>query len=292
MTPWSSVLAADPSPGQPAGLPHPALVLLHAFPLSSVMYDRLVPLLPDVRRVLVDLPGLGRSADLVTGPDAPEPSVAAMADAVLAALDAAGVDRFVVMGTSTGGYVALELAARAPERLAGLVLASTSCRVGPPDVPDERRDLADRLEADGTVDAVRDAARAGLGETALDQQPGLLGITTRLVEEADPRGVAWAARAVAARRDTAEVLARVDAPVLLLFGEEDTETPPAREATDLAEVRAGRPTRRVDLAATGHLSALERPAAVAATLRELVTEATADLQGATPSGGLRGLGRG
>ena len=57
-------------------------------------------------------------------------------------------------------------------------------------------------------------------------------------------------------------------PVLLLFGGEDTETPPQR-ALELAAVRAGRPTRTVVLAATGHLTASERPAEVGVLLRTL-----------------------
>ncbi|TPK76168.1 alpha/beta hydrolase [Mesorhizobium sp. B2-4-15] len=49
-------------------------------------------------------------------------SIAMFADDVLAAADAAGLDRFVAGGISMGAAIALRLAARQPDRVLGLVL--------------------------------------------------------------------------------------------------------------------------------------------------------------------------
>lgn len=49
-------------------------------------------------------------------------SIAMFADDVLAAADAAGLDRFVAGGISMGAAIALQLAARHPDRITGLVL--------------------------------------------------------------------------------------------------------------------------------------------------------------------------
>lgn len=67
-----------------------------------------------------DLPGHMRSA----GPALA--SVEAMADWLLALLDAAGVRQAVLAGHSLGSLVALEAAARAPERAARLVMLATA----------------------------------------------------------------------------------------------------------------------------------------------------------------------
>ena len=67
-----------------------------------------------------DLPGHGRSGG------APLASVEAIADWLLALLSAAGVARAVLVGHSMGSLVALEAAARAPERAAALVLVGTA----------------------------------------------------------------------------------------------------------------------------------------------------------------------
>ena len=68
----------------------------------------------------VDLPGHGRSGGL------PLASVEASADWLLALLDAAEVTRATLVGHSMGSLIALEAAARAPERVARLVMIGTA----------------------------------------------------------------------------------------------------------------------------------------------------------------------
>ena len=71
----------------------------------------------------------------------PGPYTAAlMAGDALAVLDAAGVERAHVLGTSLGGMVAQELVLTAPERVDRLVLACTT--------PGRRRRVPD-ARADG-----------------------------------------------------------------------------------------------------------------------------------------------
>ena len=67
-----------------------------------------------------DLPGHGRSAG------APLTSIEALADWVLALLDAAGVATASLVGHSMGSLIALEAAARAPGRASHLVLVGTA----------------------------------------------------------------------------------------------------------------------------------------------------------------------
>jgi len=244
----------------------PVLVLLHAFPLSSVMWDRLVPELTGlgVRVVRVDLPGLGRSD---TPPaEAGEPSVATMADAVVGVLDERGVDRASVFGLSTGGYVALALARDHPDRLETLVLGSTTCWVTRPDLPAERTALAEELEATHSLASVLPDHDQGLGPTAHAEQPELVEVTRSIVEAADPLGVAWAARAIAGRPDTSDVLETHPGRVLLVWGEEDTDTPPV-VGEALRDLRPPDDrTLLVVVPRTGHLTGLEQPATVAGHL--------------------------
>ena len=68
----------------------------------------------------LDQPGHGRS----DGP--PLASVEALADWLVALLDAAGVPSAHLVGHSMGSLIALEVAARAPERAAGLVMVGTA----------------------------------------------------------------------------------------------------------------------------------------------------------------------
>lgn len=270
------MLAHTSRPGPPGG-DRPLLVLLHAFPLDSSTWRRLLPLA--ARRgpvVALDLPGLGGSP--APGPDAGPPSLDLAADLVADTVRRLTDTPVVLHGVSTGGYTALALAARHPDLVAGLALSSTDTRVGPPDVPDDRRATAATVAASRSTAAVASSADEALGPTARLTQPHLRDELAATIARADPDGVAWIARAVAARHDTTAVLAALDRPVLLLAGAEDEATPPGRaRAMAAVRERAGRGdlTRLRVLPETGHLTALERPGLVDAHLSALVAWAAA-----------------
>jgi pimeloyl-ACP methyl ester carboxylesterase len=85
---------------------NPPLVMLHMTPLSSAMYDPLLPRLGADRLVIaLDRPGFGFS-DLPSRPL----TMAEYADVTLQVLNALDVEQFDVLGTHTGSVEATELA--------------------------------------------------------------------------------------------------------------------------------------------------------------------------------------
>ncbi|MDQ0212011.1 alpha/beta fold hydrolase [Arthrobacter bambusae] len=96
------------------------LLLLHAWGESRRSFDRLVPLLRGFRVYAPDLRGQG---------DAEKPehgySLVEQAEDAAAILDALGVLRASVLGSSSGGYVAQQLAIGHPDRVAALVLVGS-----------------------------------------------------------------------------------------------------------------------------------------------------------------------
>ncbi|MCO7218208.1 alpha/beta fold hydrolase [Klenkia sp. PcliD-1-E] len=244
---------ADPFPDRPG----PVVVLLPAFPLDHRLWDDVAALLPaPLRPVAVDLPGLG-------SPTGGEPTLERAVDGVLGLLDDLGADRAVVVGLSTGGYVAAMLAGRAPERVAALALCDTTTGVGPPDVPADRLVAADDLEQHG-IEVVMDSVAEGLGPHA---GPELAERVTTMIRSQDPAGVAWVCRALAARPDTSAAVRDLGAPVLLLFGEHDGPTPPDERLVQLQQLRPD--AVAVVVPGAGHLTALEAPEEVAAALADL-----------------------
>ena len=114
----------------------PPLVMLHQSPLSSA---DLVPVMQglagDFTCLAFDTAGYGHS-DPLADPPQDGPEIADYAEAIVEALDAIGVQRFLLYGNHTGGCIAAELARRHPGRVAacaldGYVIFS----------PDEQRDL-------------------------------------------------------------------------------------------------------------------------------------------------------
>ena len=98
----------------------PLIVLIHGTRLTRVSWRGIVSRLEDRHRcVSVDLPGHGDLADRPFSLDA-------AAAIVEAAIDDAGAGPAILVGLSLGGYVAMTVAARSPDRVRGLVLAGSS----------------------------------------------------------------------------------------------------------------------------------------------------------------------
>ncbi|GAA3191117.1 alpha/beta fold hydrolase [Dactylosporangium siamense] len=119
----------------------PAVLLLHQTPRSHDEYRDVLPILAGAgfRAIAMDTRGFGRSA----APPAAA-TIEDYADGVTALLDALGLDRVHLVGHHTGGVVAVEVAARWPDRVDRLVLSSTpyldaearAARAGRPPIDD------------------------------------------------------------------------------------------------------------------------------------------------------------
>jgi pimeloyl-ACP methyl ester carboxylesterase len=229
------------------------LFLLHPFPADASFWDRFrASLRTDRPSVTPNAPGFGGTDTL------PGWTIAACADrlaGVIARHTPCG--RGHVMGLSMGGYTALALAIRHPERVAGLILADT--RAGADDAAaraargaaivavqagrrtDYLGSLMPNLLTDAAADAVRDELAACVG-----RQPdaGLVDALTALAGRPDRRGE----------------LTTIARPTLVIVGSEDRITPLAA-ARELAD---GIPNARIaEIPGAGHLSALEQPERVA-----------------------------
>lgn len=79
-----------------------------------------------LRVLRFDQRGIGRSSRGTA-----ECSIRTLAEDCLAMLDAAGIERCVVLGHSTGGCIAQTLAGLAPDRLDGVILSATWLKSGP-----------------------------------------------------------------------------------------------------------------------------------------------------------------
>jgi pimeloyl-ACP methyl ester carboxylesterase len=246
-----------------AGVP---VVLVHAFPLDRRMWAATRAELGDgVRLLTPDVAGFGGS----TVPDG-DPSLDAVADQLAALLDRLGLEQAVVGGLSMGGYIALAFARRHPDRLLGVLLADTKATADTDAAAQNRRRIASVALAEGSARVVVEEVVPNLvGPTTAAARPEVLEAVRVLAAQAHPAAIAWAQRAMADRGDSFDVLRRLDVPVLVLVGDEDAVTP-------LGEAAAMSGTARRALLHTfdgsGHLSAMEQPAAFAAALRDWLIE--------------------
>jgi len=242
-----------------------ALVLLHAFPLSSAMWLAQREVLGPLCRVVTpDQRGFGGSP---LGDD--EPSLDRCADDLAALLDRLGLDRVVLGGLSMGGYVAMAFLRAHPDRVEGLVLADTKATADPEPVRERREALARAVVEDGSTVLVDDVLPTLLGPTTLEGRPMVLGRVRGLVTAAPAPAVAWASRAMAARPDSLDLLREVDVPALVLVGSEDALSP----VSDAEAMVEALPRGRLQvLPGAGHLPAVETPETFTSAVAELLAE--------------------
>lgn len=169
------------------------------------------------------------------------------------------------IGLSTGGFVGMRIAVRHPERIRRLVLMDTSAAREPGLKRLNYEALLLGLRLVGIQGVLGPASKSLFGKS-------FLGDPSRAAEKRlwlqrmaayDPAGLHRFGKAIFARPDFLPELPGIQAPTLVLVGEEDVSTPPAR-ATELAEGIPGAELQIIPKA--GHLSTIEAPEQTASAI--------------------------
>jgi len=228
------------------------VLLLHAFPLSSFMWEQELEEIGRVAHVLTpDLPGFGGSARQKT------PSIPVMAEEVGALLDHLRIHEPVVLGgLSMGGYVAFEFLRRYPKRVRGLMLFSTRAEADSPEVRASRLKTVEALKTEGFEAFAKKISRKLVGETTLKTKLHLADKVTAMIMANRADGVIDALYAMAERRDSSDLLEGIHEPCLIISGDEDVIIPPI-QAIGMCQRIEGAQLHTVLKA--GHLVNLECP---------------------------------
>ncbi|HKU81081.1 MAG TPA: alpha/beta hydrolase [Candidatus Tumulicola sp.] len=242
------------------------IVLIAGFPLTREIWNAQSESLSHAHRAIrPELRGVGKSSV----PDGPY-LMEVLASDVATALDALGIERAAIAGHSLGGYVALAFARMYSERLTHLALVCSRLAADSPERAAQRAALADRLDADGTIDAAVAAFVPALAaERTARERPG---VTERLREIAgtiDPKGAAALLRGMAMRPDAGDIAADLDVPVAVIAGAADVNL----SLDEARGIAAAFPRGRLVVCEhSGHVPMLEEPQRVSDALAALLTE--------------------
>ena len=228
------------------------IVLIHAFPLSPVMYDQLIPQL-NAPALAVTLPGFG-------GREAPsgDPHLSVFAQDVASQLPEGEI---ILGGCSLGGYVIMEMLRQGLADPAGLILMDTKHTADTEQAVANRMNVANTVELEGLEPMIETLAGPLLGS----ESEALRAPVRDLISKTPATTIAWTQRAMAARPDSSQVLADFAGKALVIVGEEDAlaPVPVAQEMAGL--MQAGR--LRV-IAHAGHLAPWERADDVAREIND------------------------
>ena len=232
-----------------------ALVLIHAFPLSGAMWEHERRALRDAADPIIapSLPGFGGAA-VPRG----DPSMDDYADSIVAAMDAAKMQRAAIAGLSMGGYVALAMWRRHRARIERLFLADTRAEADSEEARDKRLRLAELLREHG-IEALLKTPPQWLRKGS-PHWDALL----KMIRSQAPEAVAQGSIAMAHRPDSRPDLPTIDVPTAIVVGEEDTITP-----LEMAQAMSDAiPDATLSIIpAAGHLANIEAPNAFDAALR-------------------------
>jgi pimeloyl-ACP methyl ester carboxylesterase len=241
----------------------PAVILLHSTVVDRRMWDRQMPVLVDAgyRAVRCDFRGFGETPM----PDRPYNNAQDVADL----LDELGIERAAFIAASGGGRVALEIAARWPQRVTSLALLCTALAGHEPSA--ELRAFGEREEALFEAGDIAGATELNVDtwlgphadeatrEKVRQMQRHAFEVQLAAVEEVEP-----------IRFETD--LSAVTMPCLLISGGHDLADF-RRIAAQLSDQLPD--ARLLELAWAGHLPNLERPDAVKPVLIDFLHETLA-----------------
>ena len=253
----------------------PALVLMHGFPDSMHLYDRLVPLLLGHRQVITfDFLGWGDS-DKPEGHRYDVESLRRDLEAVITYFD---LRRIVPVVHDASGQPGIDWSVENPEKTAGLVLLNTYYGPSPAlrapeaierfSTPGIKRDISvwmtrhfDALWIQGynrqiaefiSREELREPYQKLLGHQSLQIRPAFYGLNRVLNEEVEKRG------------NRMGELQGVKAPVRIIFGKEDADLN-ARVAVHLHELFPNSELYLIENA--GHFVQVDEPGTVAELIR-------------------------
>lgn len=197
-------------------------------------------------------------------------SIPAMAESVLCTAPA----QFSVAGHSMGGRVAFEICRQAPDRVRRLAVfnTGTAARPASPVGAEEerkRRRLLAVARAEGMRAMALQWVQGMVAPHRLQDQPLLESIVS-MFERKTPDLFEAQMNALLNRPDATPLLAQIRCPTLVVTGREDAWSPPLTHQMIAGGITGA---KLVIVPNSGHMSAMEQPAAVCQALHDWVTPA-------------------
>lgn len=172
--------------------------------------------------------------------------------------------RFALAGHSMGGYIAFEVMRQAPGRVAKLALLDTGAQADTPEQTERRHRLI-ALARRGKLSEVHDHLWQVWVHPEFRASEALRDIARQMASQVGAQAFLRQQQAIMHRPDSRPGLAAIGCPTLILVGDSDQLTPPARSEEMAAAITGARLEVLKDC---GHMCAMERPEETTRALME------------------------
>lgn len=205
--------------GNLAGLP---VVFIHGFPFNSKMWTPQLNVIPSkYRTIAYDIRGHGES-DFGDG----QFLIEFFVDDLIGLMDYLRIEKVVLVGLSMGGYIALRVVERNPERILALALCDTKSDADSNEAKIKRARQINIIKISGIHRFADDFLKAIFAENTFLRMPDTIEMIKKIIVKTSPLSLASTLIALAARTDTTPALSRIKVPTLILTGEKDLLTTP------------------------------------------------------------------
>lgn len=241
------------------------LVFIHAFPLSSAMWEPQIQKFPkDYRVIAMDLRGHGDS-------EAPlwHFTLDDFAEDIRELLRTLEVEQATFVGCSMGGYILLALVRKFPELVRGLVLADTRAQADTVEGKAGRFAMAQVAYRQGSPAIAEMMMPKLFSPGSLENRQDLVEKIRSIIHKNQTSGIVVDLMAMARRPDSTPLLSQISCPTLVIVGEEDVATPPS-EAQYIADRITG--ATLVTIPQAGHLANLEQPETFNRALKDFLEQ--------------------
>ena len=242
------------------------LVFSHGLLMNHHMFDAQVAALSErYRCIAYDHRGQGQSQITEGGYD-----METVAEDGSALIEALGLAPCHFAGLSMGGFVGMRLAARRPELLKSLILMETSADPEPAENVPKYNRMNFVAKWFGLRWVVNPVMAILFGKSFMSDPARANDRDTwkKRILSNDRTGITKAVVGVFTRKSVYDELANINLPTLIIVGEEDTATVPAKAERINGAIKD---SKLVYIAKAGHSSSVEEPAAITATLEKFLS---------------------
>ena len=238
------------------------VVLLHGFLENIHIWDDFITFLkPDFKVIAVDLPGFGKTSVF-----SENHTMAFMADAVKAVLDAENIVKTVLVGHSMGGYVSLAFAKKFPDILDGMVLFHSQA-AGDNEEGRQNRSRTIEIVQKDHKDFIARFIPLLFAEENVMRFAKEIDHLRQMSFQTPKQGVMAALAGMRDREDSLGLLKNANFPLFFVVGKQDSRIPVEKI---MPQITLPAHAEVIILDKTGHMGFVEAPAKIFPVVRDFL----------------------
>lgn len=229
-----------------------SIICLHGYPFDKTMWKEQLECLKVTNRVIAcDVRGFGKSTD-----EESHLSIDLFGDDLIAFMDKLNIGKAIICGLSMGGFIALNVIKRFPERLEALILCDTQCIADTDEVKAKRFAIIDDININGVEDFNEGFIKSVFQKENYNNKKELVEPLRSTVYANSEHIITMGLTALAERSETCSILEDISIPTLIICGRED-EVTPLNQSEMMHSAIKGSILCVIENA--GHVSNLEQP---------------------------------